>query len=79
MRELSAGVRVIAIGRCGSDTLEHPPRRDTRFAAGDDAYLAGPYEELLRVLRLERFGGTSGDGDTERPSAERRSTPPAGE
>jgi len=55
MSELSAHVRVIAIGRRANDyELEHPPRRDTRFAAGDDAYLAGPYEELLSVLRRER-------------------------
>ena len=36
--------------------LEHPPRRDTVLAAGDDAYLAGPSEELLRVLERERRG-----------------------
>ena len=46
---------MIAIGRQANDyELEHPPRRDTRFAAGDDAYLAGPYEELLSVLKRER-------------------------
>jgi Trk K+ transport system NAD-binding subunit len=55
MSELSASVRVIAIGRQASNyELEHPPRRDTRFAAGDEAYLAGPYEELLSVLKRER-------------------------
>ena len=56
MRELSAGVRVIAIHRAGApgSELEHPPRRETTFAPGDDAYLAGPYEELLRVVRRER-------------------------
>jgi len=27
---------------------------DTRFAAGDNAYLAGPYEDLLSVLKRER-------------------------
>jgi Trk K+ transport system NAD-binding subunit len=57
MSELGANVRVIAIGRDAGDgsarTLEHPPRRGTELAAGDDAYLAGPYEELLRVLRRE--------------------------
>ena len=48
MSDLSAGIRVVAIARAGGDgALEHPPRRDTRLAAGDDAYLAGPYEELL--------------------------------
>jgi hypothetical protein len=26
------------------------------LAAGDDAYLAGPYEELLEVLKRERQG-----------------------
>ena len=55
MRELSARIRVVAIVRAESDgAMEHPPRRDTRFAAGDQAYLVGPYEELLRVLGRER-------------------------
>jgi Trk K+ transport system NAD-binding subunit len=55
MRELSARIRVVAIVRADSrGALEHPPRRDTRFAAGDQAYLVGPYEELLRVLGRER-------------------------
>jgi len=55
MSELTANIRVIAIGRQADDyELEHPPRRDTRFASGDDAYLAGPYEELLSVLKRER-------------------------
>jgi voltage-gated potassium channel Kch len=57
MSDLSAGIRVVAIARAGGDgVLEHPPRRDTRLAAGDDAYLAGPYEELLGILRRERAG-----------------------
>jgi Trk K+ transport system NAD-binding subunit len=57
MSELTARIRVIAIGRAGAlGELEHPPRRETRLAAGDDAYLAGPYEELLRVLKRERDG-----------------------
>jgi Trk K+ transport system NAD-binding subunit len=61
MNELGGRMRVIAIGRGGSDgELEHPPRRDTRLLAGDDAYLAGPYEELQRVLRREREGGGAG-------------------
>jgi len=55
MRDLGAAVRVIAIRRAGATTcLEHPPRRGTTLVAGDDAYLAGPYEELLNVLRRER-------------------------
>jgi Trk K+ transport system NAD-binding subunit len=55
MSDLSAQIRVIAIARTRNpDALEHPPRRDTRFEPGDQAYLVGPYEELLRVLRHER-------------------------
>jgi Trk K+ transport system NAD-binding subunit len=55
MRELSARMRVVAIRRAGdTERLEHPPRRDTRFAPGDQAYLAGPNEELLEVLRHEQ-------------------------
>ena len=57
MSELSARIRVVAIDRAASrGELEHPPRRETRLEAGDVAYLAGPYEELLRVLRREREG-----------------------
>ena len=63
MVDLSANVRVIAIGRRANDyKLEHPPRRDTRFAAGDNAYLAGPYEELLSVLKRERTRSASAPG-----------------
>ena len=41
----------------GPTTLEHPPRRDTRLTRYDDAYLVGPYAELLEVLRHDREGG----------------------
>jgi Trk K+ transport system NAD-binding subunit len=55
MHELPASVRVVAIRRAGSAAaLEHPPRRDTRLAPADDAYLVGPYAELLEVLRHDR-------------------------
>jgi Trk K+ transport system NAD-binding subunit len=55
MASLGANVRVIAISRAeGGGGLEHPPRRDTRFGAGDRAFLAGPYEELMRVLRVDQ-------------------------
>jgi Trk K+ transport system NAD-binding subunit/multidrug transporter EmrE-like cation transporter len=58
MQELGAQIRVVAIVSSDSGgEMEHPPRRDTRFAAGDQAYLLGPYEELLRVLTREREGG----------------------
>ncbi len=54
MRDLSARSRVVAIGRAADGgRLEHPPRRGTRFRAGDQAYLVGPYEELLQVLRRD--------------------------
>jgi Trk K+ transport system NAD-binding subunit len=59
MLDLGARIRVVAIDRAGGE-MEHPPRRDTRFAAGDQAYLLGPYEELLRVLSRERTNETKG-------------------
>jgi Trk K+ transport system NAD-binding subunit len=54
MQELSARTRVIAIGREDGGHLEHPPRRGTRFQGGDDAYLLGPYDELVGVLRRDQ-------------------------
>ena len=60
MLELGARIRVVAIvPAAGDGAMEYPPRRDTRFAAGDQAYLLGPYEELLRVLAREREGPES--------------------
>jgi Trk K+ transport system NAD-binding subunit len=57
MSELSARMRVIAIDRAATrGQLEHPPRRETQLQVGDDAYLAGPHEELLSVLRRARAG-----------------------
>jgi Trk K+ transport system NAD-binding subunit len=57
MHELSSRTRVVALRRAArspeAGRLEHPPRRDTRFAPGDQAYLVGPYEELLAVLRRQ--------------------------
>jgi len=59
MQELSARTRVVAISRAAQpDRLEHPPRSDTRFAAGDRAYLVGPYEELLQVLRRDALSAS---------------------
>jgi Trk K+ transport system NAD-binding subunit len=55
MNELSANTRVVALTRQASGVMEHPPRRGTRFRAGDLAYLVGPYEELLGVLRRARM------------------------
>jgi Trk K+ transport system NAD-binding subunit len=55
MRDLAARIRVLAISRAADGGyLEHPPRRGTRLRAGDQAYLIGPYEELLAVLRRDR-------------------------
>jgi Trk K+ transport system NAD-binding subunit len=55
MADLSSRTRVIALNRAAGDGhLEHPPRRGTRFAGGDEAYLLGPYEELLSVLRRDQ-------------------------
>jgi Trk K+ transport system NAD-binding subunit len=57
MLDLPAQTRVVALSRAADGgRLEYPPRRDTRFAPGDQAYLLGPYEELLRVLRHEQEG-----------------------
>src|SRR5256886_6322520 len=59
MQDLSARTRVVAINRAADGKgLEHPPRRDTRFRAGDQAYLIGPYEELLQVLRRDTLSPT---------------------
>jgi hypothetical protein len=55
MGDLTARTRVLAIRRAADpDRLEHSPRRDTRFEPEDEAYLIGPYEELLAVLRRDR-------------------------
>ncbi|MGD0557939.1 MAG: NAD-binding protein [Streptosporangiaceae bacterium] len=55
MSDLAARTRVLAIRRAADRAiLEHPPRRNTRFRPDDEAYLIGPYEELLAVLRRDR-------------------------
>jgi Trk K+ transport system NAD-binding subunit len=55
MHELAARTRVLALRRAADRTvLEHPPRRSTRFRPADEAYLIGPYDELLTVLRRDR-------------------------
>jgi len=67
MRDLAARTRVLAISRSSDDGyLEYPPRRGTRFRAGDRAYLIGPYEELLAVLRRDR--PAPGAADQTRPT-----------
>jgi Trk K+ transport system NAD-binding subunit len=60
MLDLTARSRVLAIRRVADPAvLEHPLRRDTRFGAADEAYLIGPYEELLSVLRRDRLSPQS--------------------
>src|SRR5208337_4750078 len=55
MHDLAARTRVLAIRRAADKgILEHRPRRSTRFQPDDEAYLIGPYEELLTVLRRDR-------------------------
>jgi Trk K+ transport system NAD-binding subunit len=55
MHELAARTRVLALRRAADRAvLEHPPRRSTRFHPADEAYLIGPYDELLTVLRRDR-------------------------
>jgi len=64
MQDLPARTRVVAIRRgAGTGVLEHPPRRGTRFGAGDEAYILGPYEELLQVLLQDQRGRRSSAGD----------------
>jgi len=58
MHELAASTRVLALRRAADrSVLEHPPRRTTRFHPADEAYLIGPYDELLTVLRRDRTEG----------------------
>jgi Trk K+ transport system NAD-binding subunit len=52
MRELSERARVVALHRADGG-VEHPPRRDTTFAAGDEAYLVGLPDEVVQVLRRD--------------------------
>ncbi|MCW2787642.1 MAG: Calcium-gated potassium channel mthK [Marmoricola sp.] len=52
MADLPAQVRVVSLVRADG-LVEHPPRRATRLVAGDSAYLIGPYDELLRLLRAD--------------------------
>jgi len=76
LRELSARTRVVALRRAGDpDGLEHPPRRDTRVAAGDEAYLVGPYSELLDVLRHHRSGAPAGDTPGPSPDTDHAPVP----
>ncbi len=48
--ELDARIRVVTLTRANG-RAEPMPRRDTRLTAGDRAFLIGPDEELLTLLR----------------------------
>jgi Trk K+ transport system NAD-binding subunit len=62
MRQLAGRTRVLAIRRAADRAvLEHPPRRSTTFQPADEAYLIGPYDELLTVLRTDRPSPQSPD------------------
>jgi Trk K+ transport system NAD-binding subunit len=66
MLDLGTRTRVLALRRAADRAiLEHPPRRNTRFRPDDEAYLIGPYEELLTVLRRDR--PSPGDPDSAAP------------
>ena len=56
MRELAGRVRVVALHRADGGELEHRLRRDTSFAAGDEAYLVGRPDEVMQVLRRDAAG-----------------------
>jgi Trk K+ transport system NAD-binding subunit len=63
MDELAARTRVLALRRAADpDVLYHPPRRSTLFEPADEAYLIGPYDELLSVLRRDRPSPSLTDG-----------------
>jgi Trk K+ transport system NAD-binding subunit len=63
MDELAARTRVLALRRAADRAvLEHPPRRSTRFEPDDEAYLIGPHDELLTVLRRDRPSPGPDDG-----------------
>jgi Trk K+ transport system NAD-binding subunit len=53
--ELAGQVRVVALHRADGH-LEHQLRRDTRLAAGDEAYLVGRPDEVMQVLRRDAPG-----------------------
>jgi Trk K+ transport system NAD-binding subunit len=78
MDELAARTRVLALRRAADRAvLEHPPRRSTRFDPADEAYLIGPYDELLTVLRRDRPapGSVSPDRPTPGPVSPDRPAP----
>jgi Trk K+ transport system NAD-binding subunit len=69
VHDLSARIRLVAITRLESPgELEYPVHTDETFGAGDEAYLIGPYEDLLIVLRRNRARDASTIVSREPPS-----------
>jgi Trk K+ transport system NAD-binding subunit len=69
MQGLSANTRVIALHRQATGVLEHPPRRGTRFEEGDLAYIVGPNDELIGVLRTATDATVTLDAVPEVPAS----------
>ena len=70
MSDLGARTRVLAIRRAADPlVLDHLPRRTTRFRPDDQAFLIGPYSDLLTVLRRDRPAPQEAPS-TEAPSTE---------
>ncbi|MBI4943305.1 MAG: NAD-binding protein [Actinobacteria bacterium] len=61
MAVLGAQLRVGAIRRRTRRGLEYPPRRGTTLRGGDEAFLVGPYEEMLALVRRERSAAGSAE------------------
>jgi Trk K+ transport system NAD-binding subunit len=52
MQNLATQTRVVALSRVSlGGAVEHPPRRDTSFVAGDIAFVIGQPRELLNLLQ----------------------------
>lgn len=56
LEDLPAQVRFVVLERADG-VVEQPPRRDTRLRADDAAYLVGPYDELIALVRADAAVG----------------------
>jgi Trk K+ transport system NAD-binding subunit len=76
MDDLGGLTRVLAIRRAADRTvLERLPRRATQFQPADEAYLIGPYDELLTVLRRDRPAPQGGSAPRQPPESLHRYPP----
>jgi Trk K+ transport system NAD-binding subunit len=62
MRDLVSRSRVIALRHAADPETLDRPRRGTAFLAGDEAYVVGPPEELLRVMRSQQEDAAADGG-----------------